>query len=117
MSLRFHFTVEPDWRTAPVAFWVHVPLDEANQEFLPSAPVAVQHKGYAFLHVEVGEVDLQFSSLAQLHHFIEVMDSTPLPTSTQLSRRWGALVGPNGQLVGSKPHTFSFPPALAVEPW
>jgi len=111
MTLRFSFTLEPDWRSAPLAFWVHVPSNEGTRECIPSAPVPVLHKGYAFLHVEAGEVDLQFSSLAQLQHFIDVMEVKPLPTSGQLTRKHPATVGPNGHWLSRLPATLKSPKA------
>jgi len=103
MTLRFHFTFEPDWRTAPLAFWVHVPMEGSTTECVPKAPVAVLHKGYLFLHVDAAGTDLQFSSLAQLDHFIDVMQTTPLPTSRHLSSKRGQPVGPNSHWLSRLP--------------
>lgn len=109
MTPNFHFTLEPDWRTAPLAFWVHVPVDGSTTECVPPAPVAVLHKGFMLLHVDAADVDLQFSSLAQLDHFIEVMEATPLPTSRQLSRKRGLPVGPNSHWSSRLPAKLKAP--------
>lgn len=109
MTPRFHFTLEPDWRTAPLAFWVHVPAVGSNAECVPPAPVEVLHKGFVFLHVDAADVDLQFSSLAQLDHFIEVMDAKLLPTSRQLSRRRALPVGPNSHWLSRLPAKLKAP--------
>lgn len=103
MTPRFHFTLEPDWRTAPLAFWVHVTVTGSDKECVPSAPVEVLHKGFVVLHVDAADVDLQFSSLAQLDHFIEVMVTKPLPTSRQLSRKRELPVGPNSHWLSRLP--------------
>jgi hypothetical protein len=58
----FYFTFEQDWRTAPLAFWVHVPLASKTATFNPPAPAPVRHKGYPVLHVPFGRYDLHFSS-------------------------------------------------------
>ena len=111
MNLRFHFTLEPDWRAAPLAFWAHVPVAGTLKTCSPPAPLPVLHKGFVFLHVEAGGIDLQFSSLAQLDHFIDVMAATPRPTSRQLSLRRAAPVGPNGHWLSRLPATLKAPRA------
>lgn len=103
MALRFFLSHEPDWRNAPLAFWVHVPLAGALGEYVPPAPVAVLHKGFVFLNVEAGETTLLFSSLAQLDHFIDVMQTKPLPTSRQLSIQRGQPTGPNSHWLSRLP--------------
>lgn len=105
----FHFTLEPDWRTAPLAFWVHVPVGGSDTECVPSAPVEVLHEGFIVLHVDAIDVDLQFSSLAQLDHFIEVMSAKPLPTSRQLSEKRGLPIGPNGHWLSRLPAKLKAP--------
>jgi hypothetical protein len=103
MSASFRFTYEKDWRTAPLAFWVHVPVPGTAEICEPPAPKQVPHHGYLFLHVEFEEYSLQFSDPAQLDHFIEVLASKPLPTSRQLSSRRGLPVGPNGHWLSRLP--------------
>jgi len=97
MALRYHLTFEPDWRSAPLAFWV------------PAAPAPVPHKGYVFLHVDAAGVDLQFSSVDQLDHFIDVLATQPMPTSRQLSRKRGLPVGPNGHWLSRLPARLKAP--------
>jgi len=109
MSAGFRFSFEPDWRTAPVAFWVHVPVPGSDLLCDPPAPQSVPHKGYLFLHVEFEEFDLQFSAPAQLDHFIEVLSSKPLPTTRQLSARRGLPVGPNGHWLSRLPASLKAP--------
>lgn len=109
MSATFHFTFENDWRTAPLAFWVHVPVPGTTELCEPPAPNQVPHKGYLVLHVQFDEYELQFSDPAQLDHFIEVLSSKPLPTSRQLSSRRGLPVGPNGHWLSRLPAKLKSP--------
>lgn len=109
MTPTFYFTFEPDWRTAPLAFWVHVPVEGSTTECAPPAPVAVLHRGFMFLQVDAAGVDLQFSSLAQLNHFIEVMETKPLPTSRQLSKKRELPVGPNSHWLSRLPARLKMP--------
>lgn len=109
MKPSFHFTYEKDWRTAPVAFWVHVPVPGASDACDPPAPVPTPHLGYPFLHVEFDSHELQFSALVQLDHFIEVLSRKPLPTSRQLSSRRCLPVGPNGHWLSRLPAELKSP--------
>lgn len=109
MSTAFHFTYEYDWRAAPLAFWVHVPVPETADRWNPPAPPFVPHKGYAFLRVEFDRHELQFSAPAQLDHFIAVLSTKPLPTSRQLSSRRGLSVGPNGHWLSRLPAELKSP--------
>ena len=105
----FHFTFEKDWRTAPIAFWVHVPVKGEATLCEPPAPPIVPHKGFPVLHVQFGSHDLQFSSGAQLGHCIDVLASKPLPTSRQLSSKRGLPVGPNGHWLSRLPARLKSP--------
>lgn len=109
MNSSFHFTFEEDWRTAPVAFWVHIPVPDSQTKYEPAIPPYVLHKGYAFLRVQYGQHELQFSSPAQLAHFIEVLARKPLPTSTQLSSLRKLPVGPNGHWLSRLPASLKTP--------
>lgn len=105
----FRFTFESDWRSAPMAFWVHV-LDAATSDtWIPPAPVAIPHRGFAALRVEAGEHELVFTSPAQLAYCIEVLAKTPLPTSLQLSLKRGPTAGPNGHWLSRLPSTLKSP--------
>lgn len=112
MALRFYFTMEPDWRAAPMAFWVHIP--EAAGLCAPPAPMHIPHQGYAFLHVEVEDVDLQFSAMPQLEQFIDVIDRKLLPTARYLSLQRGGSVGPNGHWLSRLPARLKSPKRRAL---
>lgn len=109
MTIKYHFTFEKDWRSAPVAFWVHVPVPNTEKACDPPAPEPILHRGFLFLHVELEGVDLQFSAPAQLDHFIEVLSTKPLPTSSQLSLRRGVPVGPNSHWLSRLPAKLKTP--------
>lgn len=114
MAPRFYFTMEADWLAAPLAFWVHAPVPGAAGTYFPSAPQHIPHRGYVFLHVEMDAVDLEFSSLPQLDHFIDIVEKIPLPTSRQLSCESGRAAGPNGHWLSRLPATLKSPKRRAL---
>lgn len=115
MRSKHHFTFDVDWRIAPGAFWVHLPVENEPGTFVPPAPPAVPHKGFAMLHVEFEAFDLVFSSLAQIEHYIQVLSKSALPTSRQLSELRGHNVGPSQHWLSRLPGELKSPrsrPAL-----
>jgi len=113
MNSRFRFSYEPDWKAAPLTFWVHVPVPGSSSEFVPAPPSKVPHQGFRFLRFEFGEHELVFSSPAQLDHFIEVIATKPLPTSRRLSLARGASIGPNGHWLSRLPAELKVPKTRA----
>jgi hypothetical protein len=109
MNAQCYFTFENDWREAPLAFWVHIPVPGTETLCNPPAQVKIPHKGYQVLHVELDAHDLRFSSLVQLDHFIEVLARKPLPTSRQLASRRCLPVGPNGHWLSRLPAALKSP--------
>lgn len=109
MSPVFHFSFESHWRSAPLAYWVHIPVAGQSDSYLPAAPPYIPHRGYAVLHVEFEQFDLMFSAPAQLDHFIEVLSTKPLPTSGQLSALRNAPIGPNGHWLSRLPAALKAP--------
>ncbi|MFZ6641822.1 hypothetical protein ACO0LL_18935 [Undibacterium sp. TC4M20W] len=109
MSPVFHFSFESHWRSAPLAYWVHLPVAGQPDSFLPAAPPCILHRGYAVLHVEFEQFDLVFSAPAQLDHFIAVLSTKPLPTSGQLSALRKAPIGPNGHWLSRLPAALKAP--------
>lgn len=105
----YYFTFEKDWRTAPLAFWVHIPIPGTAKECIPPAPDEVPHLGYQTLHIQFGEYDLRFSAPAQLDQFIETLSSKPMPTSRRLSSMRGLPVGPNGHWLSRLPAALKSP--------
>lgn len=92
-----------------MAFWVHVPAPGSETGCEPPAPPYLLHKGYAFLRVQFGVHELQFSSPAQLEHFIDVLAKKPLPTTMQLSALRNLPVGPNGHWLSRLPASLKSP--------
>lgn len=109
MKPAFHFTYEKDWRSAPVAFWVHVPVPGTKDVCDPPAPLPIPHRGYPFLRVAFESHELQFSAIAQLDHFIDILSRKPLPTTRQLSSLRGLPVGPNGHWLSRLPAALKSP--------
>lgn len=109
MTIRWHFSFEPDWRHAPLAFWVHLPLEGRPGECWPPAPPALPRRGYAWLRVEHRGHALVFSAPAQLDHFIGVLATRPLPTSRRLSAARAEAVGPNGHWLSRLPGALKAP--------
>lgn len=109
MSPVFHFSFESHWRSAPLAYWVHMPVEGLPDSFLPAAPPCIPHRGYAVLHVEFEQFDLVFSAPAQLDHFITVLSTKPSPTSGQLSALRNAPIGPNGHWLSRLPAALKAP--------
>ena len=108
-KVTFRFTFESDWRSAPLAFWVHIPMSEPPHTWMPIAPAEVLHKGFPTLRVELGQHELRFSSPAQLMHCIEVLSTTPLPTTRQLSVKRGTRAGPDGHWLSRLPAKLKSP--------
>ena len=108
MTLKHWFEFTDDWRHAPLAYWVHVPqdgkdwLDDAAI-LLPPAPVKVSGRGYPQLFVAVKDVELLFSSPAQLRAFVDTLRMTPLPSTRRLSALRGTTRGPNSHWLSRLP--------------
>jgi hypothetical protein len=107
MRVKHWVEFAPDWRTAPMAYWVHVecepvPWREASS-FNPPAPQPLPHKGYAVLCVEVAGCVLRFSSVAQLQACVCILSMRPLPTSQRLSALRGSGHGPNSHWLSRLP--------------
>lgn len=113
MNARFHFSYEPDWQEAPLAFWVHIPVSDAPNHFEPQAPNVTPHLGFQFLRFEFEQHELVFSSPSQLEHFIAVLNTKPLPTTRQLSAKRITRVGPNGHWLSRLPAQLKAPKTRA----
>jgi hypothetical protein len=104
-----------DWRSAPMAYWVHVEQDgKAWRDsgcFLPEAPPHIPHRGYAVVCVEVGPVVLRFSSRAQIEECVRVLGLRPLPTTSRLCATRKGRLGPNGHWLSRLPKSLKAPRA------
>jgi hypothetical protein len=99
-----------DWRDAPMAFWVHAPLDlpagqpwVAATRFDPPAPTPVRGCGYRLWCVAVEDRVLTFSSQAQMTEFVRVMSMRPLPTARRLCEVTPRGHGPNAHWLSRLP--------------
>lgn len=106
-----------DWRSAPMAYWVHVEQDGAHwrdaQRYVPDAPRPIPHRGYPVLCVSTQGVVLRFSSQAQLDECVRVLAMNPLPTSRRLSALRGPIAGPNQHWLSRLPASVKSPRARA----
>ena len=96
-----------DWRSEPMAYWVHIPQDQTNwqsaTDFIPVAPKPEGKKGFPVLCVEVADMIFRFSSRAQIEECIRVLSKKPLPSSKRLSALRGTEVGPNSHWLSRLP--------------
>lgn len=102
-----------DWRTAPMAYWVHVEEDagpwQTASRYRPPAPVPEGRKGYPLLCVQSGDFVFVFSSAAQLAEAIDALAMKPLPTSRRLAARRPGGHGPNSHWLSRLPTAITSP--------
>lgn len=104
-----------DWRTAPMAYWVHAEAEgevwSAATQYSPPAPVPDGAKGFSLLCIESQGFVFVFSSTPQLEEAIRVLSLVPLPTTRRLSaaRRGGH--GPNSHWLSRLPGSVKSPKA------
>lgn len=91
----------------PLSFWVHKQQDHETwrlaTKFDPELPRALPCKGYPLLVVSVFGYELQFASVAEIEHFIDVISQKNLPTTLQLSKKRGENFGPNSHWLSRLP--------------
>ncbi len=102
-----------EYRETPLSFWVHKHLDDevwnnANQ-FDPPLPKAIPCKGYPLLVVNALGIELEFASVAEVVHFLNVISLKNMPTTQQLSRLRTELLGPNKHWLSRLPSD--------IKPW
>ncbi len=78
-------------------------------KFEPELPKAIPCKGYPFLIVNALGIELEFASVAEVEHFLEVFGQKNLPTTRQLSRRRTDGYGPNRHWLSRLPS--------GIKPW
>ena len=102
-----------DWRTAPMAYWVHVereggPWRKAT-EFTPPAPSRHGRKAFPVLCVESSGFVFRFSSNEQLAECVRTLSRKPLPTTRQLSASRHGSAGPNSHWLSRLPGRIKSP--------
>ncbi|BBM84662.1 hypothetical protein [Candidatus Uabimicrobium amorphum] len=89
----------PEFKMSPLSFWVHKNLDgEAwiyATKFEPELPPPVPGKGYPMLIVSVLGMEIFFSSVEEIEHFLDVFQQKNMPTSLKLSKLRSENSGPN----------------------
>ena len=85
-----------NWKSAPLAFWVHI---EENNEpwgratgFDPPAPEIDGKLGYPVLCVESNGMTFRFTSREQLDACIKTLSMKPLPSTRRLAALRGGVV-------------------------
>ena len=78
-------------------------------EFEPSLPKALPTKGYPVLFVDALGVELQFSSIDEVEHFIAVISRKNMPTPLQLAQQRNTKYGPNAHWLSRLP--------VKLKPW
>ncbi|WP_052830356.1 hypothetical protein [Gynuella sunshinyii] len=104
---KWRIEYRPMHTETPLSFWVHKQVDHdvwyyAN-EFEPPLPKAIPSKGYPFLVVNAMGVELEFSSVAEVEHFLAVISQKNMPTTWKLSRQRTASYGPNRHWLSRLP--------------
>ena len=102
---RIEFTEK--YKSSPLSFWVHKHLDcdvwsQATQ-YDPVLPKVIPAKGFPTLVVDALGFELEFSSIEEVYHFLDIVRQKNMPTSTQLSNKRGVTYGPNGHWLSRLP--------------
>ena len=103
----FRIEYGPKYQSTPMSFWVHRNLDSdawvRSKEFDPPLPAAIPCRGFPRLVVKALGTELEFASLAEAKHFLEVISQKNMPTSRQLSRQRTEAKGPNSHWLSRLP--------------
>lgn len=97
----------PAYTETPLSFWVHRHIDHEvwcyATQFEPELPKAIPCKGYPLLVVNALGIELEFASVAEVEHFLEVIGQKNMPTTQHLSRRRSNNYGPNRHWLSRLP--------------
>lgn len=104
---KWRIEYSPEYEPSPLSFWVHKHLDSEvwsyAKKFEPELPSSIPGKGYPRLVVDALGIELRFSSVEEVKHFLEVVRQKNMPTSAQLSQKREASYGPNGHWLSRLP--------------
>jgi hypothetical protein len=104
---KYEITFKAIYPETPLTFWVHVKKSESGSfdinNFEPPLSKVIGGKGFPELNVNFLGVELRFSSLHEVSHFISVMEKRNLPTTISLSLKRNSGVGPNGHWLSRLP--------------
>ncbi|WP_432459287.1 hypothetical protein [Agarivorans sp. QJM3NY_25] len=102
---RIEYRVE--YTPSPLSFWVHKHLDSEvwsnATKFDPPLPRSIPCKGFPVLVINALGVELEFSSIEEAEHFLDIISKKNMPTSLQLSNLRGGSYGPNGHWLSRLP--------------
>ena len=104
---KWHIGYTKEFEPSPLSFWTHIEADGqpwySAMSFVPPKPLPVPGKGFAVLKVPVLGVELRFASVAEVHHFLEIMRQKNLPTTRRLSGQRATGLGPNSHWLSRLP--------------
>ncbi len=102
---RIEFTKE--YRPSPLSFWVHKHLDGDAWPhatlYEPALPRVIPTKGFPRLIIDILGVELEFASVEEVEHFLDVVCQKNMPTSTQLTQKRQVVYGPNRHWLSRLP--------------
>ncbi len=103
----------PEFKPGPLSFWVHKSSGGdswlAVKEYAPSLPTVVPGKGFPRLSVNVMGIELEFASVPEVEHFLDVIRQKNMPTTLQLTQKRGVACGPNSHWLSRLPSK--------IKPW
>ena len=95
------------FKPSPLSFWVHRNLDGESwlraTRYEPGLPKPVPARGFPILIVDVAGVELRFSSVEEVEHFLAVVGQKNMPTPSRLSRQRHTSHGPNAHWLSRLP--------------
>lgn len=104
---KWRIEYKKEYTPSPLSFWVHRHLDNdvwsQATAYDPGLPKAIPSKGFPVLIVDALGVELQFSSIEEVDHFLEVIGRKTMPTPSQLSKKRHAAAGPNRHWLSRLP--------------
>ena len=76
--------------SSPLTYWVHDTVDgqpwSDSAVYEPPLPSVIGGKGYAQLYVDILGVEIMFSSVEEVEHFLDVIKRKNMPTTHQLTK-------------------------------
>jgi len=104
---KYEITFNSLYRESPVTFWVHVRRAKSVafdiNDYEPPLSKLIGGRGFPELKLNYLGVELRFSSLHEISHYIEVLEQRSLPTTISLSLRRDSGVGPNSHWLSRLP--------------
>lgn len=104
---KWRIEYRPRYTKTPLSFWVHRHLDHDvwhyATQFEPELPKAIPGKGYPLLVVNTLGIELEFASVPEVEHFLEVIGRKNMPTTQRLSMQRSNNYGPNRHWLSRLP--------------